>query len=98
MGLGFRGLNRHARPLARNLTQAVIAFALAVSPGAIGTLGTAGAIPWIWINPGVEDFFDSKFTDGMPVLAKDFWQSSVEGPRMLPSMYASPGQRVHVPA
>jgi len=25
-------------------------------------------------------------------------QSELEGPRMLPSMYASPGQRVHVPA
>ena len=32
-----------------------------------------------------EGFFDCRFTDGTPVLAKDFSQSCVEGPRMLPS-------------
>ncbi len=35
----------------------------------------------------------SRFTDGIPVRARDFSQSCVEGPRILPSMYASPGQR-----
>ena len=27
-----------------------------------------------------------RFFDGTPVRAKDFWQSWIEGPRMLPSM------------
>jgi hypothetical protein len=38
-----------------------------------------------------------RFSDGIPVLANDFSQSAVEGPRMLPSINASPGQRVQVP-
>jgi hypothetical protein len=33
----------------------------------------------------------------IPVRWNDFSQSAVDGPRMLPSMYASPGQRVQVP-
>src|SRR5258708_12354449 len=33
----------------------------------------------------------------MPVRMKDFSQSAEDGPRMLPSMKASPGQRVQVP-
>ena len=37
--------------------------------------------------------FASRFRDGTPVRANDFSQSWIEGPRMLPSMYASPGQR-----
>ena len=41
--------------------------------------------------------FRSMFAEGMPVRWKDFSQSAVDGPRMLPSMYASPGQRVQVP-
>ncbi len=35
--------------------------------------------------------------DGIPVRAKDFSQSKEDGPRMLPSMNASPGQRVQLP-
>src|SRR2546423_2928333 len=34
--------------------------------------------------------------DGMPVRWKDLSQSEMEGPRMFPSMYANPGQRVQV--
>jgi len=34
--------------------------------------------------------------DGMPVRWNDFSQSAVEGPRMLPSMYARPGQRLQL--
>ena len=37
------------------------------------------------------------FADGIPVRAKDLSQSREDGPRMLPSMKANPGQRVHVP-
>lgn len=41
--------------------------------------------------------FLSRLFDGAPVRAKDFSQSCVDGPRMLPSMYASPGQREQLP-
>ena len=37
------------------------------------------------------------FADGIPVRAKDFSQSSEDGPRILPSMKARPGQREHDP-
>jgi hypothetical protein len=37
--------------------------------------------------------FASMLADGTPVRAKDFSQSCDEGPRMFPSMKASPGQR-----
>jgi|SRR5579864_8152255 len=43
-------------------------------------------------------FFDNRLREGIPVRAKDFSQSCEEGPRMLPSTYASPGQRVQLPA
>src|SRR5438034_2731351 len=49
----------------------------------------------IWIRP--IPFFLSRLTDGIPVLAKDFSQSWIDGPRILPSIYASPGQREHEP-
>jgi len=39
-------------------------------------------------------FLFSIFADGIPVLANDFSQSCDDGPRIFPSMYASPGQRV----
>ena len=39
----------------------------------------------------------SILAEGMPERAKDFSQSCVEGPRILPSIYASPGQRLHEP-
>ena len=42
-------------------------------------------------------FFDNIFAEGTPVLANDFSQSWEEGPRMLPSIKASPGQRVQPP-
>src|SRR5579862_5830349 len=38
----------------------------------------------------------SMLADGTPVRAKDFSQSWVEGPRMLPSINARPGQRVQL--
>ena len=56
--------------------------------GMICTSGPPAAIPAL----------RSMFAEGMPVRWKDFSQSEVEGPRMLPSMYANPGQRVQVPA
>src|ERR1700689_5110290 len=46
----------------------------------------AGAVP----------FFARRFAEGMPVRAKDFSQSAVEGPRIFPSMNARPGQRVQL--
>src|SRR5580693_6833102 len=57
----------------------------------------AGTI-WICTKRGGEalSFLASKFTEGIPVRAKDFSQSAVEGPRMFPSMNARPGQRVQV--
>src|SRR5215469_8859846 len=42
-------------------------------------------------------FFASMLADGTPVRANDFSQSCDDGPRMLPSMNASPGQRVQLP-
>ena len=53
---------------------------------------------WICTNRGGEafSFFASRFFEGMPVRAKDFSQSAVEGPRIFPSMNANPGQRVQV--
>ena len=42
--------------------------------------------------------FRNMFADGMPVRWNDFSQSEVDGPRMLPSIYARPGQREHEPA
>jgi hypothetical protein len=36
--------------------------------------------------------------DGIPVRANDFSQSCDDGPRILPSMKASPGHRVQLPA
>src|SRR5580693_100746 len=58
----------------------------------------------IWIcTRRAADFFSfcasccaCRFTEGMPVRAKDFSQSAVEGPRMFPSMNAKPGHRVQV--
>src|ERR1700693_2066811 len=41
-------------------------------------------------------FFASKLVEGMPVRAKDFSQSAVEGPRIFPSRKARPGQRLQV--
>src|SRR5271155_431371 len=57
----------------------------------------AGTI-WICTNRGAEPlcFFASRFFEGIPVRANDFSQSAVEGPRIFPSMNASPGQRVQV--
>src|ERR1700674_2519836 len=61
----------------------------------------AGTI-WICTRRGADfasfcaSFCASRFTDGMPVRAKDFSQSAVEGPRMFPSMNAKPAQRVQV--
>src|ERR1700691_1124535 len=57
----------------------------------------AGTI-WICTKRGgaVLSFLASKLTEGIPVRAKDFSQSAVEGPRMFPSMNARPGQRVQV--
>ena len=49
---------------------------------------------WMWTNAPPRGFLDSRLCDGIPVLAKDFSQSWEDGPRMLPSMYARPGQRV----
>lgn len=41
----------------------------------------------IWTNGNaLIPLFLSMFADGMPVLMKDFSQSAVDGPRMLPSM------------
>jgi hypothetical protein len=39
----------------------------------------------------------SMFADGTPVRAKDFSQSCDDGPRIFPSMNASPGHRVQLP-
>lgn len=52
----------------------------------------------IWTRLAAACFFDSRLTEGIPVLAKDFSQSCVEGPRIFPSMYARPGQREQVVA
>ena len=41
-------------------------------------------------------FLASMLAEGTPVRANDFSQSGVDGPRMLPSMKASPGQRVQL--
>src|SRR5258708_6759430 len=41
-------------------------------------------------------FLDRRLTEGIPVRAKDFSQSWVDGPRIFPSMNANPGQRVQV--
>src|ERR1039458_2975887 len=53
---------------------------------------------WICTRRGTEtfSFFASRLAEGMPVRAKDFSQSAVEGPRIFPSMNARPGQRVQV--
>ncbi len=48
-----------------------------------------------WLCSGA--LLASMLAEGTPVRAKDFSQSCDEGPRMLPSMNASPGQRVQVP-
>src|SRR6202041_1315081 len=37
----------------------------------------------------------NKFFEGIPVRANDFSQSCIEGPRISPSINASPGHRVH---
>src|SRR5437879_12607367 len=42
-------------------------------------------------------FFASILADGIPVRAKDFSQSCDDGPRVLPSINASPGHRVQLP-
>jgi len=53
---------------------------------------------WICTSRGTEGFcfFATRLAEGMPVRAKDFSQSAVEGPRIFPSMNARPGQRVQV--
>src|SRR5205809_1333056 len=56
--------------------------------------GEAGSKLWIWTRSGR---FLSRFSEGIPVLARDFSQSWIDGPRILPSIYASPGQREHEP-
>ena len=48
------------------------------------------------MRPAIAGFFRWRFTDGMPVRANDFSQSWIDGPRMLPSMYARPGHRVQL--
>lgn len=50
--------------------------------------------PVICTRIGIVAFLDLRFFDGTSVLAKDFWQSWIEGPRMFPSIFARPGQRV----
>src|SRR6202167_1781842 len=57
-----------------------------------------GGTSWICTSRGGEafSFLASRFFEGMPVRAKDFSQSAVEGPRIFPSMKANPGQRVQV--
>src|SRR5213083_491511 len=45
-----------------------------------------GNSQWICMRPGAEGILASMLADGMPVRAKDFSQSAVEGPRMFPSM------------
>ena len=48
-------------------------------------------------NTGIERIFlRSRFFEGTPVRANDFSQSWIDGPRMLPSRYARPGQRVQL--
>src|SRR5208282_3206443 len=56
--------------------------------------GMSGTI-WICTNRGGRalSFLASRLAEGIPVRAKDFSQSAVEGPRMFPSMNARPGQR-----
>lgn len=41
---------------------------------------------WIWTSGEKDDFLAFQFSDGIPVRAKDFSQSKMEGPYMLPSM------------
>ncbi len=56
----------------------------------------------IWTRPGIvvcrppDAARATMLAEGTPVRTKDFSQSAVEGPSMLPSMKASPGQRVQV--
>ena len=56
----------------------------------------------IWTRPGKDgrrdgaDALASMLAEGIPVRTNDFSQSAVDGPRMLPSMNASPGQCVQV--
>ena len=53
--------------------------------------------PRICTNPdAAAAFLLCRLTDSMPVRAYDFSQSCVEGPRILPYMYARPGQREQV--
>lgn len=53
---------------------------------------------WICTRCGIEGFcfLANRLAEGIPVRAKDFSQSAVEGPRIFPSMNARPGQRVQV--
>lgn len=80
------------RAICRGYAEVATAEADSLSPVIVGT-------SWICTRRGAEffSFFATKLTDGIPVRAKDFSQSEVEGPRMLPSRNASPGQRVHDP-
>ena len=54
----------------------------------------------IWTRPGIAgrregaDALASILAEGMPVRTNDFSQSAVDGPRILPSIQANPGQRV----
>src|SRR5256885_778370 len=62
----------------------------------IGPLSDHNA-PAICISAGAFSNVLIMFADHMPVRANDFSQSADDGPRILPSMYAKPGQRVHPP-
>ena len=93
-GMGAESQKRRQAAL-RSLGQAGASnyaeTALAVEPAAMeGTFR-----PWIWTSPTtLGGRLACRFFEGMPVRAKDFSQSWIEGPRMSPSMKARPGQRV----
>jgi hypothetical protein len=57
-------------------------------PRLIVPTGGPAYCAWIWISSAVALVLvcANMFAEGMPVLRKDFSQSAVDGPRMLPSM------------
>src|ERR1039458_4951444 len=90
------GRSRIRQELARVCVRYATALAEAPMPDSLLPV-IAGTI-WICTRRGAEavSFFANRLTEGMPVRAKDFSQSAVDGPRIFPSINARPGQRVQV--
>ena len=83
--------------LARLIAKASRRSQVVVVSHAPALVAALDGVARICTNLPADCFLASMFAEGTPVLANDFSQSCEDGPRMFPSMNASPGHRVQLP-